>query len=85
MPIYDFKCNECDNVTEHIVRMSVESLPCPDCGADTVRLIGCPNLSISNLAAGASATVDSIDKWDKMRKQKMAIEQKNQDNHGTYD
>ena len=85
MPIYDFKCNECDAVHEHFAGMDEKIGVCDTCGEPTTRLIGCPNLSISSLAKGDSATPDSIDKWEKMRKQKMAIESKNQENHGTYD
>ena len=85
MPIYDFKCDECGRVDEHLVKLSVKNMECPECGANMSRQIGIPNFSTSSLATGESATPDSIDRWEKMRKQKMAIEKKNQENHGTYD
>ena len=34
MPIYEYKCQSCGNVFEHLLRTRSEKTPdCPDCGA----------------------------------------------------
>lgn len=33
MPIFDFKCVECDTSKEAIVKTNVETIECPKCGA----------------------------------------------------
>jgi putative FmdB family regulatory protein len=34
VPIYDFKCDQCEAVTEKITKSDVEVIPCPECAKD---------------------------------------------------
>ncbi len=85
MPIFEFRCNACGHPYEHFGKWD-DATSCPECKSrDTKKLISAPVIPVSALARGESATSDSIDRWAKMRKKKMATEQYNQENHGTYD
>lgn len=85
MPIFEFRCKACGHQYEHFGKWD-EATSCPECeSADTKRLMSVPCLPVSALARGESATQDSIDRWDKMRKQKMATEQQKKADHGTYE
>ena len=54
MPIYEFKCNKCDNCFEQIVFPSDDGLKCPSCeGKDISRLV-------SSFSCGSTNTRDSI-------------------------
>jgi hypothetical protein len=52
-------------------------------------MIGAPHLDVIGMAANGEASSDAmntaIGKWDKMRRQKMRIEQRNLERHGTED
>lgn len=91
MIIFDFRCKNCDAVTEHLVNHSDEaSSPCPECGSsDTVKIIGTPNLAYALMATNGESSSDgmtsAIDKWHKARMQRKATETKNMENHGTVD
>ena len=32
MPVYEFECESCGQVTEELVRMDTKSIKCPKCG-----------------------------------------------------
>ncbi len=40
MPLYDFKCTECDNVFEDLKSMDTKTVPCTECGKEAKRQIG---------------------------------------------
>lgn len=92
MPIIaDFRCADCDAVTEHLVKRDEPASPsCPECGSSaTRRLIGAPKLAYTQMAANGESSSDAmntaIDRWVKGREQKKRIEQRNMERHGTYD
>jgi len=54
MPIYDFKCQECGEVTEFLLPSSADggTLVCPGCGSQNLdRLISAPSLLKENANA----------------------------------
>ena len=58
MPIYDFKCKQCEKVSEVLVSGSAgDNVPtCPDCGSwDMERLISAPGL-LKERHTGTDAT-----------------------------
>ena len=45
MPLYEYRCRECDHTYEKLERMSAPSTgTCPECGGTATRLIGVPAL-----------------------------------------
>lgn len=88
--IFDFQCNECGAVSEHMVKRGDANPVCPVCSNPaTTKLVGAPKLGITAMAASGKASSDAtttaVDKWAKARNQKWNIEQRNLRNHGTYD
>lgn len=89
--IVDVRCLDCDHVHEALVNAKDEASPsCPECSStNTVRLIGAPNLSYTRMAASGKSSSDgmttAIERWHKGRAQKMKIEKRNLERHGTYD
>lgn len=77
MPMYEYKCRECDVVFEAISSMKDRTLgsKCPDCEGQGDYLVSAPFLK---------AYLDS-DKWVKNRESHMKQERKNMSNHDTYD
>ena len=88
--LVDLRCAACNTVFEAWAKLEGSANPpCPQCDhAVTNRIIGAPRLLYCHMAADGSASSDalttSVDKWDKMRKQKMKIESRNFERHGTY-
>ena len=74
MPMYDYHCEECDDVFEALTRMEDRmNHPCPKCGNASHMKIGAPNIGLDPISGdfpGATA------KWERNRKQKMAQEAK---------
>ena len=88
--IRDCQCGHCNAVTEHWVNSEeLAVLDCPECGnAEMVALIGSPKIGYTRMATSGDRTSDSlkaVDKWQKGRAQKQAIEKRNLERHGTYD
>lgn len=85
MPLYDRQCDDCGTRYDCLEKYR-DATPCPECSsANTQRLLSAPNILVSELARGSSATGDSIDKWDRMRRKKMAIEERKIADHGSID
>lgn len=88
--LFDFRCLDCNLVFEGWDTSDRDAKPaCPGCGhEETRRLIAAPRLDYIGMATSGKASSDgsatAIDKWDKMRRQKMKTEQRNQERHGTY-
>lgn len=45
MPVYDYECPRHGTFYDVWANISDESLPCPDCGANMIRLISLPNIN----------------------------------------
>jgi putative FmdB family regulatory protein len=39
MPLYEFRCSQCDRITELLVRLRDAAPPCPQCGGAMHKLI----------------------------------------------
>jgi DNA-directed RNA polymerase subunit RPC12/RpoP len=89
--IRDYRCGNCDAVSEHWASAEeLAALRCPDCGSSAlVAMIAAAHLNYTSMVASGESSSDgmtsSIDKWDKMRRQKLKTEQRNLDRHGTTD
>lgn len=73
MPLYDFKCTECENKFEDMVPSTVTEVNCTACGSVAKRLLSCPRIALDGTDP---AFPSAWDKWEKSRKQKMAQERK---------
>jgi putative FmdB family regulatory protein len=62
MPIYEFKCNKCGNIFEHLIFPSDEEdkVICPSCGQrDTSRLMSLFSCGSTSSSKGLSSGVSS--------------------------
>ena len=91
MQLYNFRCSTCDHVFEEWDTMEKTAQPpCPQCQSpDTVRLISKPRLDYTGMVTSGRDSDDgmttAIDKWAKRRKDKITIEKRNLERHGTED
>jgi len=61
MPMYEYKCNDCDNRYEELVMKSGQKVPCPQCGSEnTCKLVS--TFSSSSLASDKSCSSCSTPK-----------------------
>jgi putative FmdB family regulatory protein len=66
VPIYDNECQSCGNVFEAIVSADEEVLPCPQCGADSKRILSYGGVNCFNNDAGwIKSVLDVVDKDSK--------------------
>ncbi len=89
--ITNYRCSHCSTVSEIWAKYEeLASLKCPECSrTGLTRLISAPHIGIINSVANGESSSDAmtttIDKWDKMRRQKAKIESRNLERHGTVD
>ena len=82
---YEYKCTSCDCIVTRQRHNSKvrDPVECPMCAGNCERHHStAPTIKLDPISGdhpGATA------KWERMRNQKMAQEQKNMKNHGTYD
>lgn len=72
MPLFDFKCESCQEVFEEFTKED-RIKPCPKCGCSANRLIGTPTVKLEGWSGsfpGAAAA------WVKKHNQKAALEAK---------
>lgn len=63
MPIYDFECEDCGDVTEWIVDSSVVKADCPECGGKARKIITASGQYLGNQDADwLKSVTDVVDK-----------------------
>jgi putative FmdB family regulatory protein len=91
MQLFDFRCSNCDHRFEDWDTSEASAdVSCPKCDTPgAVRLISALRLDYLNMAVpldgSDSGLTTAIDKWAKRREEKVKIEKRNLDRHGTYD
>jgi len=91
MLLFDFECKHCDHVFENWDTSDrTASYPCPECGTPgATRRVSTPRFDYAGMVTSGSGSTDglstSIDKWAKARKEKIKIEKRNMERHGTID
>jgi putative FmdB family regulatory protein len=91
MQIFDFRCPHCDHVFEDWDTIEKDATPlCPSCDKPgATRLISKLNIDYTGMVASGHSSTDalttSIDKWAKARSEKLKIEKRNMERHGTVD
>lgn len=70
--LFDFLCDE-HHVTEALRDDSERTIICPQCGKEAVRQVSAPSI---NLEGFTGAFPDAYSKWERVRAEKLKIEQK---------
>lgn len=82
---YDFHCTDCDLVFEEFTNTKTFSVECPECKATARRILSAVRIDKSRIAcSGDSASPESIRHFDRVHKQRKAIEDKTFREHGDY-
>lgn len=84
MPIFDFKCPSCGSITEDLVKPSVKTIPCSNCGAKADKQLAAPKVNWLAMGSGSNASPEAIIRFDRMHRQQKAKEEKSYENHGDY-
>lgn len=80
--LYDFRCTKCAHKFDGLVNSDVMSLPCPECTADSNRLISTPRFD-PRMGLDPEGNPTMADKWAKTRNQRARIERQHYKEHGT--
>lgn len=78
--VFDFQCPQ-GHVTEHFVDSEIEEVQC-ECECIAHRMISAPQISLDGTSGHFPTASDA---WEKRRASHMKKEQKNKDNHGSYE
>lgn len=84
MPIYDFKCDSCETITEELVKSSVRTIKCVNCGGKASRQLSAPRVNWLEMGAQPDASPEARIKFDRMHRQQKAKEEKSYELHGDY-
>ena len=89
--LFDFRCRDCGHTFEHLVKPDEAGEPqtCPECSkVSAVRQVSLPHFDTIGMATDGKSSSDAmattIDKWQRMRHQRLKIEERNMERHGTY-
>lgn len=77
--VYDFLCHN-GHRAEHFVDSDIVEVECA-CGAMGKRQIAAPRASLDGISGHFPSASDA---WERRRESHMALERKNQENHGSY-
>lgn len=78
--VYEYMCEE-GHRAEHFLSEVVGQLACPKCGKPATRVISAPRVNLEGVTGSFPGAAMA---WERKRAQKMAQEQKNKRDHGTY-
>lgn len=81
--LFDFECREHGRF-EDLVNPQETATPCPQCGLAAPRQLSAPRIGHMQMATSASASPESIAKWDRAHRQQKAKEEKCEREHGDY-
>jgi putative FmdB family regulatory protein len=82
--LFDFTCSACDLTFEDLVKPSKRSAPCPKCKAPAKRQISTPRIDRSAIALTNGASPESIAHFDRLHRERRAIEDRKYAEHGDY-
>lgn len=81
--LYDFQCPQCGTF-EELAKSDIHSVPCPQCKSPSQRLISPVRIGLLAMATSDSASPESINYFEKVHRQRRAIEEKSLREHGDY-
>ena len=78
--MYEWRCRSCNLKFDELAKSDVLVTPCPDCGAESKRLISMGRLDPK---MGLDPSMPSAyDKWERVNKQKVEKDKKFYKDHG---
>jgi putative FmdB family regulatory protein len=83
MILYDFEC-PVHGLFEELVKSGIHQIPCPQCGRTSNRQISAVHIDRLGMAVQEGATPTSLDYFEKVHKERRAIEDRNYERHGDY-
>jgi len=81
--MFDFEC-PIHGLFEDLVKSSVREIPCPQCGAPAHRAISPVRIDRLSMAVKDGATPTSIDYFDRVHRERKALEERSYSEHGDY-
>ena len=81
--LFDFECPS-HGLFEELVNSDVRQIPCTHCGRTSVRQISAVRIDKTAMALSASASPESIAHFERIHRERRAIEDRHHANHGDY-
>lgn len=81
--MFDFECPT-HGLFEDLVKASRKTLPCPICKANSRRQISAVHIDRLGMAVQEGATPTSVDYFEKVHRERRAIEERHHTEHGDY-
>jgi putative FmdB family regulatory protein len=81
---YDFLCPHCQTAFDDLVKPDVYQAECPECGEQAKRTVSAVRIDRTAIALTVGASPESIRHFDRVHRQRKAIEERNMQNHGDY-
>lgn len=76
--IFEFVCPE-GHVTERLIDSEVRHSVCPKCFLESERVVSSPQIKLEGFTG---AFPGAYDRWEKVRREKLAVERKQKASHG---
>lgn len=83
LTMYDFLCAE-HGLFEDLVNPEIHQAPCPKCGTNAKRQISAVRIDKTGMALQDGATPTSIDHFERVHRQRRAIEERAFERNGDY-
>jgi len=81
---FDFTCSGCSAQFEDMIDCSEKSTSCPECGATANRQVSPVRIDRTAIAMTKGASPESIAHFDRIHRQRRAIEDKAFERNGDY-
>jgi putative FmdB family regulatory protein len=82
--MFDFECEMCGKRFEDLVPATWPAQNCPACGFQAKKLISPVRINKLDMAMSGSASPESVNYFDKVHRERKAIEDKKYHEHGDY-
>lgn len=82
--LFDFKCPRCRRVFEDMIKPHVYATPCIKCHANADRQVSAPRIDKTALALTKGASPESIAHFDRIHRERKAIDDRKLAEHGSY-
>ena len=69
MPLFDYRCVECDHISERNCHHSVEAIDCDECGNTATKvLLSAPSIGMLKMGVD-TAFPSAADRWERVHRQ----------------